>query len=219
MLTRKIHIFTGHFGSGKTEVALNYAILNKQRGEKVTIVDLDTVNPYFRTKDAENYLKEQGIKVIASSFASSNIDMPVVPDTVMSVFENDGIIIFDIGGDEDGAFALGQYHDLIEQYGYEMHLIVNFRRPLTEKAEDVSELMENIEKSCRLKITDIWNNTNIGRLTDGHTIEDSMSEAERLSGAAHLPIQYVCGTSEALKSISDKYRKLNIDIKIKPVFE
>ena len=219
MSERKIHIFTGHFGSGKTEVALNYAALKKQEGEKVTIVDLDTVNPYFRTKDAETYLKEQGIKIIVNSFASSNIDMPVVPDTVMSAFENNGIIIFDLGGDEDGAFALGQYHDLIENFGYEMHLIVNFRRPLTEKAEDFAELIENIEKSSRLKITDIWNNTNLGRLTDRGTIEYSFGEAEHLSDITHLPVRYVCGVKDTLKNTPEKYKKLNIEIKIRPVFE
>ncbi|MBQ8301850.1 MAG: P-loop NTPase [Clostridia bacterium] len=103
----RIHIFSGHFGSGKTEVALNFAMKLKEKGEKVTIVDLDIVNPYFRTNDAREILNKNGIKLIANDFASTNLDMPTVPLNLLSVFDDkESVVIFDVGGDDDGAFAL-----------------------------------------------------------------------------------------------------------------
>lgn len=217
-MKQKIHIFTGHFGSGKTEVALNYALERRQAGYSVIIIDLDTVNPYFRTKDAEKILADQGIKLIASKFASTNIDMPIIPEEVMSVFGSDNIIIFDIGGDEDGAYPLGQYSDFIQSHGYEMHLVTNLKRPLTSNAEAFVDLIKNIEKACRLRITDIWNNTNIGYLTDVNTINSSYSEIRRLSELTLLPIGCVCGKRKVIENTSDTYKKLKMNINIKPVF-
>jgi hypothetical protein len=137
---QKIHIFTGHYGSGKTEVALNFAIQAANKGEKVTIIDLDTVNPYFRTNDVKTLLQNHGISVIASEFASTNIDMPTVPATVLGVFETDGTIIFDVGGDDDGAYALGQYLRFFEDTDYQMHLVINSRRPLTATSKEMVDM-------------------------------------------------------------------------------
>lgn len=218
VMKQKIHIFTGHFGSGKTEVALNYAIKKRKEGYNVIIIDFDTVNPYFRTKDAEEILIDNGIRLIASKFASTNIDMPVIPEEIMSVFSSDSIIIFDIGGDEDGAYPLGQYSDFIKSHGYEMHLVVNLKRPLTSTAEDFIELIKKLERACRLRVTDIWNNTNIGYLTDVNTINSSYSEIRRLSELTLLPIGCVCGKRKLIENISDSYKKLKMDINIKPVF-
>ena len=125
-MKNRIHIFTGHFGSGKTEVALNFALQEKKKGEDVVIVDLDIVNPYFRTNDARNVLMKNGIKVVANNYASSNVDMPTMPLDILSVFSNDNsVVVFDVGGDDDGALALGQYKQYFDKYGYEMHFIVN----------------------------------------------------------------------------------------------
>ena len=118
------YIFAGHFGSGKTEVALNFAKRKAKEGNKVTIIDLDIVNPYFRTADARTVLEENEIQLIASEFANSNLDMPTVAPEVMSVFcKTDGVVIFDVGGDEDGAYALGQFNRFFDKY--EMYFVVN----------------------------------------------------------------------------------------------
>ena len=96
------YIFSGHFGSGKTEVALNFAIRLRQQGKKVNIVDLDIVNPYFRTADARGVLSDTGINLIASPFANSNVDLPTVPADLTRVFcETDTATVIDVGGDED----------------------------------------------------------------------------------------------------------------------
>ena len=166
----RISIFVGHFGSGKTEMAINYAMKRAKSGKKVTIVDCDIVNTYFRTLDAKKELEAMNIKVIAPLFANSNLEMQMLPPEILSVFEDkDSEIVFDVGGDEDGAVVLGSYRHLFEREGYRMFFVINARRPLTMNASDTIEYMIDIEKASRLTITDIVNNTNLAGETE---IED-----------------------------------------------
>ncbi len=212
----KIQIFSGHFGSGKTEVALNFAMNQKKLGKKVTIVDFDIVNPYFRTNDAKNVLTENGIKLIANDYASTNLDMPTVPLNILSVFEEDSVVIFDVGGDDDGALALGQYKQYFDKYGYEMHLVVNTKRPLTESCEDLLEIAQRIEKASRLTFTDIYNNTNLSVLTDEKTLFSDYGEIEKLSQKMGIIIKKNCGIEAALGNVPEKLKdtvfKMNIFI-------
>lgn len=213
----EIHIFSGHYGSGKTETAVNFAIAQQKNGKDVTIIDLDTVNPYFRTSDLRNMLEDMGIRVIAGRFASSNADMPLVPAELMSAFGNDGCFIFDVGGDEDGAYALGGYAEQIKRNGFEMHLVVNMRRPLTLAAAEVMELKRGIEAASRLEFTDIYNNTNLSRETDADTLMSSageLAELERLSG---LRVAKHCGTKKALSGI-DKSRAFPMELYLRLPF-
>lgn len=212
----KIQIFSGHFGSGKTEVALNFAMNQKKLGKKVTIVDFDIVNPYFRTNDAKNVLTENGIKLIANDYASTNLDMPTVPLNILSVFEEDSVVIFDVGGDDDGALALGQYKQYFDKYGYEMHFVVNTKRPLTESCEDLLEIAQRIEKASRLTFTDIYNNTNLSVLTDEKTLFSDYGEIEKLSQKMGIIIKKNCGIEAALGNVPEKLKdtvfKMNIFI-------
>lgn len=197
----EIHIFSGHYGSGKTEIAVNFAAAQRKQGKDVTIIDLDTVNPYFRTSDLRNILENKGIRVIAGKFASSNTDMPILPPDVMSAFGNEGCFIFDVGGDDDGAYALGGYSDQIKKNGFEMHLVVNLKRPLTSAAPDIIDIKRGIETASRLKFTDIYNNTNLSRDTEPDTLMSlagELVELERLSG---LKVVKHCGTKNALSCI------------------
>ena len=212
---QEIHIFTGHYGSGKTEVALNFAIKAANEGKKVTIIDLDTVNPYFRTNDAKTLLQSKGINVVASEFASTNIDMPTVPAEVIGVFETDGIIIFDVGGDDDGAYALGQYLRFFEDTDYKMHLVINSRRPLTTTSEEMVNMAINIQNASRLKIKDIYNNTNLAKETDENTLLSGIEEIEKAAQLLGIKIAKHCGKENAIKGIeSQKAFKMQIYIKM-----
>jgi len=215
---QKIHIFTGHYGSGKTEVALNFAIQSANKGEKVTIIDLDTVNPYFRTNDVKTLLQNYGISVIASEFASTNIDMPTVPATVMGVFETDGTIIFDVGGDDDGAYALGQYLRFFEDTDYQMHLVINSRRPLTTTSEEMVDMAVNIQSASRLKITDIYNNTNLAKETDKDILLSGIDEIEKAAQALGVEVAKHCGKEDVIKGI-DPQKVFKMQIYIKMPFE
>ena len=188
----------------------------KKLGKKVTIVDFDIVNPYFRTNDAKNVLTENGIKLIANDYASTNLDMPTVPLNILSVFEEDSVVIFDVGGDDDGALALGQYKQYFDKYGYEMHLVVNTKRPLTESCEDLLEIAQRIEKASRLTFTDIYNNTNLSVLTDEKTLFSDYGEIEKLSQKMGIIIKKNCGIEAALGNVPEKLKdtvfKMNIFI-------
>lgn len=194
-----IHIFTGHFGSGKTEVALNFAERSVQKN-KTAVVDMDIVNPYFRTAEHKEMLKKQGIEVICSDFAASNVDIPIlVPEVTKVFYDRELICIFDVGGDEDGAYALGVYKRFFENQDYKLHFVVNTRRPLTQNAEDILEMMCKIEDASRLKITDIVNNTNIGEETDynilmsGRDILDEVCRKKNIGIYFHSGMKGICG--------------------------
>ena len=132
MTHKRLTLFAGHYGSGKTNIALNYARWLRRKGEAVTVADLDIVNPYFRTKDSEEDLKKEGIGLIVSPFANSNLDVPAMPkETYALIAERGECGVLDIGGDDRGALALGRYVPEIRAEGdYEMLFVINRARPL-----------------------------------------------------------------------------------------
>ena len=109
MLTKRISLFAGHYGSGKTNIAVNCALRAREAGQNVTIADLDIVNPYFRTKDSEALLKRHGIGLVCSEYANTNLDIPALPKELYAILaRRDSAVIMDIGGDDRGAVALGR---------------------------------------------------------------------------------------------------------------
>lgn len=186
---KRITLFAGHYGSGKTNIAVNYALQLRKEGKEVTIADLDIVNPYFRTKDSEQELSQAGIKLISSAFASSNVDLPALPQEVYSIVDNNsGYAVMDIGGDDRGAYALGRYADSIKkENNYEMFMVINMYRPLTRDVESTLEVMAEIEQACSMKFTAIVNNSNIGMETTAQDVIDSFEYAQKISDATGLP--------------------------------
>ncbi len=187
---KKITIITGHYGTGKTNIAINLA-LESAKLHKTVIVDLDIVNPYFRTCDSTDILERNGIKVIAPEFANSNLDLPSLPSTVASVFDGDyESVIFDVGGDDAGAVALGQYSNKIKGYDYEMYCVISMYRPLIANPADAVENMREIEWASRLKITGLINNSSLGNETAPQDIYNSESYAKAVSELANIPLIY-----------------------------
>ncbi len=192
-------IVTGHFGSGKTNISVALALEFKHMGKKVTLVDLDIVNPYFRAADAEELLRSNGIACINPEFANTNVDVPSLSAEIQSVFvsatEPDSIAIFDVGGD-NGAAALGRYKRDFDRIGYDMLCVVSKYRPLTETPELALESVKEIEYCSRLKCTHIVNNSNIGAETTLEDIENSFDYLESICELTSLPEAFTC----ALKS-------------------
>lgn len=202
-----INIVTGHYGSGKTEFALNLALKKRAEGKKVIICDLDIVNPYFRTSDVRKFLEDKGIKVVASPFASSNVDIPTLPEDVYSVFADDDIFaIFDVGGDDDGAVALGGYFNYITKKEFNMFFVINTLRPMTSKVSDIIELARNIEMTSRLKITHIINNTNLAYLTEVNHLLNSFETVSECADKMNVPVKYISGKKEILDLLPDEYK-------------
>lgn len=190
MKTKRITLFAGHYGSGKTNIAVNYALALAKEGKAVTVADMDIVNPYFRTKDSERELSEAGVKLIVSPYANSNVDVPALPPEMYSVTEDKSrYAVLDIGGDDRGALALGRYAPaILEEDDYDMLLVINRSRPLTANAADTVEVVREIESACGIPFTGIVNNTNLGPATTAETVLDSVEYANEVSSALNLPI-------------------------------
>ena len=189
---KRLTLFAGHYGSGKTNIAVNYAMLLAEEGKKVCIADLDIVNPYFRTKDSAKELTDAGIDLISPAFANTNVDLPALPQEVYSLVQRkDYFAVFDVGGDDRGAYALGRYAPyLIEENNYEMCFVVNFYRPLTTSAEDALEVMREIEVACGMKFTAIINNSNIGKETEKTTVESTKEKVAKLCELSGLKLLF-----------------------------
>ena len=187
---KRLTLFAGHYGSGKTNIAVNYAMLLAEEGKKVCIADLDIVNPYFRTKDSESELLQKGITLICSKYANSNVDLPAIPaESYRLVQDKSCFGVIDIGGDDRGAYALGRFADAIKAEGdYRMAFVLNRYRPLTSTVNDAIEIMREIEAASGIKFNCIVNNSNIGSETTADTVRESMAFAEELSVKTGLPI-------------------------------
>jgi len=210
MTYKRLTLFAGHYGSGKTNIALNYARHLKNAGLPVTIADLDIVNPYFRTKDSEAALKAEGIELICSEFANSNLDVPAMPKEIYALVDDRSRYgVLDIGGDDRGALALGRYvPEILEENNYEMLLVVHKARPLTRTVADTMEVMKEIETACGLPFTAIVNNTNLGPLTEAEDILASMSYAEELSRTTGLPVKMTCAKEILCQSLDERVENL-----------
>lgn len=204
MNNKRVTLFAGHYGSGKTNIAVNYALHLKEKYENVVITDLDIVNPYFRTADSLEELQNAGIKLISSEFANSNVDLPALPQDVYSILDDkSAVAILDIGGDDRGAYALGRYETAIrEENDYEMLFVFNVFRPLTPDAESALEVMREIELAGKIKFTAIVNNSNLGALTTKEDVIASMKSAEELSRLSGLPIKMTTVSEKLLDSFN-----------------
>ena len=190
MLTKRLTLFAGHYGTGKTNIAVNYALYLAKTGKKVVIADMDIVNPYFRTKDSAEELDAAGIQLISPQYANSNVDLPALPAEAYRLVEDRSIYgVMDIGGDDRGAYALGRYRDFIkEENNYCMAYVANWYRPLTRTADDAMEVMREIEEACQLPFTHIVNNSNLGTETTPQTVLDSLPFLEELQEKSGLPL-------------------------------
>lgn len=189
---KRITIFAGHYGSGKTNIAINYAFKLKEQNDSVAIADLDIVNPYFRTKDAEGILDANGIKLISSPYANSNVDTPALPAETYSIIHDKSIsAVIDVGGDDRGALALGRYAEaIVSENDYEMLFVVNKYRYLTKTADETIEVMREIEDAGKVKFTGIVNNSNLGEETTLEDVLESMDYANEISAKTGLPVRF-----------------------------
>ena len=187
---KRLTLFAGHYGSGKTNIAVNYAIAMAREGKQVCIADLDIVNPYFRTKDSAHRLAEAGVTLISPQFANTNVDLPALPAEAYRLVQDKSIYgVMDIGGDDRGAYALGRYVPAIrEENDYRMIFVANCYRPLTATPEEALEVMGEIEAACGLKFTDIVNNSNLGPESTADSLLESLPYIEKLSRLSGLPV-------------------------------
>ena len=202
---KRLTLFAGHYGSGKTNIAVNYAFKLAREGKSVCIADLDIVNPYFRTKDSEDELKAMGIRLVSPQFANTNVDLPALPaESYRLVQDKSTYGIMDIGGDDRGAYALGRFVNAIKaENDYRMAFVVNCYRPLTSTVDDTIEIMKEIEAACNLKFTCIVNNSNLGEETTAQTVLNSLEFVETLSQKTNLEIWMHTAEESVSKQLTD----------------
>lgn len=210
MLPKRVSLFAGHYGSGKTNIAVNYAKQLKKQNLPVVIADLDIVNPYFRTKDSEKELKELGIDLICSEFANTNLDIPSLPQSMYRVIHDKSICaVMDIGGDDAGAVALGRFApSLMSENDYNMFFVVNFYRPLTKNAEDAFIVLKEIEAASGMKFTGIINNSNLGSLTKAEDVLSTEAEVKKLCDMSGLPLVFTSAEERVCEEIGDRAENL-----------
>ncbi len=192
MKAKRVTLFAGHYGSGKTNVAVNFALHLAAQGKAVTLADMDIVNPYYRSKDSAKELESASVKVIASAYANTNVDVPALPQEMYSVTEDPSrYAVLDVGGDDRGALALGRYAPaILKENDYHMIYVFNAARPLSRTADMALEIMREIETAGGIPFTAIINNTNLGRETTWETVTASRAEAKKLSQLSGLPLLF-----------------------------
>ena len=187
---KRVTLFAGHYGSGKTNIAVNFALYLQKLGKRTAIADLDIVNPYFRTKDSARELAQAGVELISPQFANSNVDLPALPAEAYRLVEDKTLYaVMDIGGDDRGAYALGRYAPFIrEENDFQMAFVANPYRPLTRTPEEALEVMREIEAAGGLPFTAIVNNANLAHETTARTVLEAVPYMEELSRLSGLPI-------------------------------
>jgi predicted ATPase len=187
-INKNIIIFCGHFGSGKTEVALNY-ILNKSHEKNKVIIDLDIVNPFFRAADAEKILEEKNIRLVKPLFANTNVEVPALTGEIdSSILNEDIFLVIDVGGDDTGSKVLARYREEIVNRGYKMYCVVNIYRLFTQNSENIIKMVNEIQKSSKLEVDGIINNTNLLKNTTEQDILKGQNIVEKVSLNLKKPI-------------------------------
>ncbi len=217
---KRIQIFCGHYGSGKSNLSVNAALSLAAKGKRTILMDLDIVNPYFRSVDAAPALLEAGVEVVASPYANSNVELPAMPEGVLRAFTGgDAVTVMDVGGDDAGAIALGRYRRHFENSPYAFFYVINQRRLLTSHPREAVEFLREIEAASRLRATGIINNTNLGTETTAETVLRSLPYAEEVSQLCGLPLLCTAARRDVARELEGRVTDLfPIDIHTKQLF-
>lgn len=205
MFEKRINIFTGHFGSGKTEVAVNYALKLAEANYKTAIVDFDIINPFFRTADAKEELENNNIKVILPKYANTNVDIPAISSEIYSLFQDKTYkVVLDIGGDDLGAKAVSRFREEIISDDYEMYFVINTKRGMTDTPEKIYEMIALIEEGANIKVTKFINNSNLLEETTPEVILQGNEVISEVSKKTGIPIAITAGMEKSISSLSSK---------------
>lgn len=200
---KEVIVLIGNYGSGKTELALNFAFQAANQGKKVELLDLDMVNTYFRLTDRKGLIKSKEIRLVSPNFANSGIETLSLPAEVASAFALDwDTVIFDVGGDPAGATALGRYREDFEalpEGSLTVLNVVNTRRPMAGTADKLLSLMEGMQRHSRQKVSGFVNNTNLARMAGVDDLRDGYEIIREASERSGVPVLYTTGRPDLLE--------------------
>lgn len=188
---KRITIITGHYGSGKTEFALNYALARHEQGESVILADMDIVNTYFRSRERSVQLEKLGISVLSSSIIQDNVDLPAVSAAIDGVLRGcKQTCIIDLGGNDVGTRPLGRLNPVIDREELDFFIVVNTNRPDTATASDICRQIEALERASGYRITGLVNNTNLIWESTADNLKASDSILRRVAERTGIPVRY-----------------------------
>lgn len=199
---KKMYVMIGNYGSGKTELALNFAVKAAEAGRRTELLDLDMVNTYFRLTEPGRMTRMKEIRLVSPNFANSGIETLSLPAEVASAFAMDwDTVVFDVGGDAVGSTALGRYHEdflALEPGELEVLNVINTRRPLAGTVERIIRLQEEMQIHSRLKITGMVNNTNLAGMTGPEELRHGYEMIRQVSEITGVPVLYTSGKKDML---------------------
>ena len=209
-MNKRVLLLCGHYGSGKTNIAVNLAQEIKKEYPTVALADLDIVNPYFRSKDSAAELDEAGIRLICSNYANSNVDIPALPPDLYALTDDKQMrAVIDVGGDDRGALVLGRLAPaILAEDDYEMLMVINCYRPLTRDAASTVEVMREIEYAGGIRFTALVNNSNLGVETTKEDVLASLRYAEQVAAMSGLPVVMTTVDERLQNELKDKIPNL-----------
>lgn len=203
-MDQRIFIITGHYGSGKTEFAVNFALRLRERFPRVALSDLDIVNPYFRSREREVLLKEGGVELITPPSRIGNADLPAVPAQVLSIFEDESLAgVIDVGGDAVGARVLARFVPYAERRNYALYMVLNFNRGLTKTPEAAVQYLRSIEASSGLRVTGLVNNTHLCAESSALDVLHGNALSLKAAEETGLPLLYNAFDARLLSEIPE----------------
>ena len=213
----RIAAVVGHYGSGKTEIAMALAIRAAEEGLFVKLADLDIVNPFFRSAEQGDALAAKGVGLIAPPYALTGVDLPVLSARVQSVFDDPSIhAILDVGGEEAGAAALGRYRPSFDRTGCQLYYVVNVFRPFSEDADQIERQMERIAHRARLTITGLINNSNLGPRTEIRHLMEGREIMDQVARRTGIPVTAVAGEARVLDALGPDLPVIPLKLMLKP---
>ena len=197
MFESRVTVLVGHFGSGKTEIALNLAMDQASRGVPVTMADLDVVKPYFRTRSARAMLTESGIELLVPEGPNIHADLPIIVPQIRShLRQSQSRLIIDVGGDDVGARVLGSLSDVVPIDDTRCLLVLNFRRPSTPDPQAAVRMVRDIEAVGRLPVSGLISNTHLMDETDLEVILDGLEQAQQTGRILGIPVVAVAAAED-----------------------
>ena len=212
---RRMIVIAGHYGSGKTELAVSLAMELAQMGKRdyprLAIVDLDVANPYFRSRERMDVLEAHGVSVYGDTFHSTGAtaELPALTAALRAPLEDEGCqTIVDLGGNDAGARVLRQFGKYFEGNDHELWAVVNFRRYETLTVGTAREHVEAIQNELQIKVTGLVNNTNLGPQTTPEVVLASRPYADAVSAATGLPIRFTSVAAPLAAALEGKIKNL-----------
>lgn len=220
---KRIIAVVGHYGSGKTNLAVNLAVDLKAAGKQVVLVDLDIVNPYFRSADFAGLMQEKGIETILPVYARSNLDIPALTAQLDGAIDTGKTLVIDVGGDDAGAAALGRYSRAIQEAGgCDLVCVVNQYRYLTRTAQEADEILEQIQAAAHLPVTGVVNNSNLAYETRAEDIVATLPFAQEVAARHGVPLAFTAVRRDLIGQVRklDAHREYYpVDIYVKKIWE